>query len=410
MIDFTRFWTEHRTTYQDQYYAPGAIDAEVNRGVTADAILAWERQYGVTLPEPIRTVLGLRNGGCVRNCSVEVLPLGAIVPADDDFWDHTDIDEDEVPEHNLMFAFGSENQSGGTLLMNFNANGPEGAPSVYIDYHGESSSLVSDTIIEFFEAQLAASPRPSVDWSVTEARRGITIIARETIDLSALYKGKAASEDQVLARVNDALVLFKRQQSPIGTTLTRTTLPLPLEEEAAEIGPHRPAPLPTFVLHLQPADTDGISHEESQTDLDGLWKNSTQEGTPIYVTWESTDRDRLEALRTKLFGNEAATGLEVKEKRQADLKKSLDGLPPNQRTAALLQAAMAMKQEADAQFAARYGDLVGNVSPELAAAADAVRLRMEAMAKKVQQKSAANPVDPETVEQMQEYLKGLGGK
>ena len=410
MIDFTRFWTEDRTTYQDQYYAPGAIDAEVNRGVTADAILAWERQFGVTLPEPIRTALGLRNGGCVRNTSVEVLPLAAIVPADDDFWDHTDIDEDEVPDHNLMFVFGCENQSGGTFLMNFNANGPEGAPSVYIDYHGESSSFFSDTITAFFNAQLAASPEPGVDWSETEARRGVSIIACETIDLSALYKGKAASEDQVLARMNETLVLFKRQQSPGGTTLSRTTLPLPLEEEAAGIRPHRPAPLPTFVLHLQPADADDITHEESQTDEVGLWKNSTQRGTPIYATFESTDRDRLQALRTKLFGNEAATGLENKENRQADLKKSLDGLPPNQRTAALLQAAMAMKQETDAQFAARFPALAGNAPPELAAAAEAIRLRMEAMAKQIQQKSAANPVDPETVKKMQEYLKGLGGK
>ena len=133
-------------------------------------------------------------------------------------------------------------------------------------------------------------------------------------------------------------------------------------------------------------------------------------GTPIYVTFESTDRDRLQSLRTKLFGNEAAAGLEAKEDRQADLKKSLDGLPPDQRTAALLQAAMAMKQEIDRQFAAQFGDLVGSVPPEMAAAAEAIRLKTEEMAKKVQQKSAANPVDPETVKTMQEYLRGLGGK
>ena len=410
MIDFIRFWTEDRTTYQDRDFAPGVIDPEVNRGVTADAILAWERQYGVTLPEPIRTALSLRNGGCVRNTSIEVLPLAAIVPVDDDFWEHTDIDEDEVPEHNLLFEFGSHNECGGTFLMNFNANGPEGAPSVYIDYHGESSSLFSDTITEFFDDQLAASPEPVVDWSETKQVRGITIIARETIDLSALYEGKAASEDQVLARVDEALVLFKREQSPRGTTLTRTTLPLPLEEEAAGVGPHRPAPLPTFVLHLQPADTDGIIHKAAETDEDGRWKNSTQVGTPIYVMFESPDRESLQALRTKLFGNEAATGLKAKEDRQADLKKSLDELPPDQRTAALIQAAMAMKKETDAQFAARYGDLAGGVSPELAAAANAVRMRMEAMAKQALQKSAANPVDPETVKKMQEYLRALGGK
>ncbi len=362
------------------------------------------------MPEPIRTALGLRNGGCVRNTSIEVLPLAAIVPADDDFWDHTDIDEDEVPEHNLMFAFGSENESSGTLFMNFNANGPEGAPSVYIDYHGESSSLLNETIAGFFDNQLAASPGPSVDWSETEAKRGITVIARETIDLSALYKGKPASEDQVLARVDDALVLFTRASLPGGTTLTRTTIPLPLEEAVAEIEPHRPAPLSTFILLLEPTDTDGIIHEESATDKDGLWKNSTQEGTPVYVTFESTDRGRLESLRAQLFGAEAAAGLEAKEVRQADLKKSLDGLPPDQRTAALLQAAMAMKQETDAQFAAQYPDLAGSVPPAAAAAAEAIRLRMEEMAKRVQQKSAANPVDPGTLKKMQEYLRGLWGK
>ena len=78
----------------------------------------------MTLPEPIRTALGIRNGGSVRNTSIDVLPLDQIVPVDDDFWRRTEIDEDEAPDHALMFVFGHENEVGGTFLMNFNADGP----------------------------------------------------------------------------------------------------------------------------------------------------------------------------------------------------------------------------------------------------------------------------------------------
>src|SRR5262249_51199189 len=120
MINFERFWMEG----DDPYMTPG----ETGPALTPDAIPAWEQVHGVTLPEPIRTALGLRNGGVVRNTPFQILPLEQIVPVDDDFWTFTEIEDDEAPDHGLMFVCGYELQTGATILMNFNAQGPEGPP------------------------------------------------------------------------------------------------------------------------------------------------------------------------------------------------------------------------------------------------------------------------------------------
>ncbi len=394
MIDFERFWQKgSNNPYEDE----GPDGVEDPPGVTAEEIREWEQQYGVTLPEPIRTALGLRNGGSVRNTSIEVLPLDQIVPVDDDFCQHTDIDEDEAPDHGLLFVFGYEMECGGTFLLNFNAQGPGGPPSVYIDHHGESTYLVDDTIGGLFESALASSDVPEVNWS--EGAEDLPIVARETIDLTALWRDEAASLDQILARQGESLVLFTRERSPRGEVLTRTTLPLPLE--AAAVQPLRPAPNATFALHLQPAVSDGIVQVRSETNDDGRWKNSVGHGAPIYVNFESTDRDRLRALRAQLLGDEGAARAQAGEDRQSALSETLGALSPEQRTAAMLQAALNMRAEAEREF----GDL-GPVPPELAGAAEAMRLRLEAMAEQVRQKAAANPPDPETVRRIEGLLRG----
>jgi hypothetical protein len=392
MIDFDRFWMKGNSPYEDE--SAGA-EGEVPRGVTAQEILSWEREYGVTLPEPIRTALSRRNGGFVRNAPIAVLPLDQIVPVDDDFWEHTEIEEEEAPDHGLLFAFGYETE-GGTFLMNFNARGPGGPPNVYIDHHGESTYLVNETIGGLFDAALRSSDGPSVDWS--EAEASPDLIARETIDMSQVYGGKPASKEQILARRGEALILFTRQLSPAGETLTRTTLPLPLDAGWAEVRPRARA---TFALHLQPTESAGIIRVESETNDKGGWKNSSNQGVPIYVTFDSTDRDRLQSLRTKLFGTEDSDRAQTIQDRQIALQKMLDTLPPQQRTAAILQAVQAHKEETDRQFAAQFGDL-GIVPPELSDTAELLRLKLDQMERALQ-RTAANPLDPEILRRMQGY-------
>ena len=404
MIDFDRFWAEGNSPYVEE--DEDEEETEVPSGVTPGEILAWEGQHGVKLPEPLRAALGIRNGGYVRDTDVEVLPLDQFEPVDDDFWKWTEIEEDEAPDHGLLFAFGNEAQSGGTYLLNFNERGPEGPPSVYIDIHGETTYRINDSILGFFEAELASDAGPSVDWS--EAESSPSVVARESIDESALHDGEPASNDQILAREGGALILFTRHRSPEGESLTRTRLPLPLDTDAFEVPRTRPAPIGTFILHLQPEQTEGIVHARSERIDDGRWKNSTGRGVPIFVMFESTDRGRLEAVRTEVFGVEGAASIQARYDRQAEAEAMLGTLTPEQRSAAFLQAALNRREEVQAQFAASGG--LDDLPPELAEAARLMRLRMEQMAEMVRQRAAANPPDAETIQRVEGYLRDQGPK
>jgi hypothetical protein len=403
MIDFERFWTDGGHDYDD--FEDGEafdeeMDAEPPAGVSEKEIRAWEKKHGVKLPELLRTVLALRNGGCVRNTSLEILPLETIEPVDEDFWEWTELDEDEAPDHHLMFTFGEESETGATLLMNFNARGPKGEPSVYFDHHGESTYLENDTLSGFFEAMLASSEAPSVDWSETER---LDVAARASIDLSPMYGGQTASLDQVLAREGSTLVLFSRERSPEGERLTRTTLPLPLDPSWAEVSPLRPAPIATHSLHLQPEESDDIIEKQSERNDDGRWRNTTGRGAPIYVTFESADREGLEALRKQLLGAEGASRAQAKQERQQRLEQTLDGLAPEQRMAALMQAALVMKDKMDREFGGGLADTSGLPSG-LAKAAEAMQKKMQQMVQKAEEHIAANPVDAETMRQIERML------
>jgi hypothetical protein len=397
MIDFERFWREGYNPY-------GAPEEEAPPGVTAEEIRAWEGEHGVTLPEPLRTALGLRNGGSVRNTSISVLSLGEIVPVDDDFWEWAGIDAEEAPDRGLVFVFGHDEEVGGTYLMNFNAQDRYHPPRVYIHHHGESTYLVSDSIGDLFESRLASSVVPAVNWS--EAMEDLPVVARETIDLSALWEGKPASLDQILARQGEALVLFTRERSPEGEVLTRTRLPLPLHAPWAGIRPRRPGPPATFALHLPPVESDGIVKFRSETNDDGRWKNTTSHGAS--ATFESTDRDRLRALRTQLLGDEGAGRAQASEDRLAALHAALEAtlelLAPEQRSAAMTQVVLAMRLVASRRFAEQFGD-PGPMPAGLAGAAEATRRNMEEITEEIRQESA-NPIDPEVVRWIEDLLRG----
>jgi hypothetical protein len=200
------------------------------------------------------------------------------------------------------------------------------------------------------------------------------------------------------------LILFTRQRLPEGESLTRTTLPLPLDAAWAEVRPYRPGQVATFSLHLQPAESDGIVEVRSETNDDGRWKTSTSHGVPIYVMFESTDRDRLRALRSQLLGDEAAARAQAKQDRQAEFQETLEGLSPEQRSAALMQAALNM-----GAVGGPLGDLAG-MPPELAEAAEAMRRRLAEMTEQIQKRAAANPPDPETIRRIEGYLREPGAE
>jgi hypothetical protein len=398
MIDFSRFWMAGDERYEDEDFDESESGDDVPPAATAAEIVDWERRHAVRLPEPIRTAIAIQNGGCVRNSSVEILPLAQIQPVDEEFWEYTELNEDEAADRDLLFVFGNEAETGADLLMNFNARGPSGDPSVYVNHHGESTDLVNESLSAFFAAELAGAPEPSVDW-----RQAVTAgepVAREVVDLSRFHGGSAVFE-QILLRAGQELLLFTNERSGRDETLSRTTLPLPLDPEWAQIRPFRPPPIGTFGLHLQPVESDGIVEKRSHKTADGHWKNTTSHGTPIYVMFESTDRDKLEALRAQVLGSDGAAKAEAKQARDADFQASLAKLSPEQRMAALLNEALDFKNEADRQFASQFADLsTAAIPPELAQAGQAIRQKLEQMTEMARKKIADTPVDPEVLKQI----------
>jgi hypothetical protein len=329
MIDFDRFW--------------GGRQGLTAPGVSEPQVQAWEARHQVALPASLRSALRRRDGGPVRDVEVEIFPLGEIEPADEEF---LRFDEDVDRDPALVFRFGIGRESCGDYLMDYNTGGPEASPSVYIHYNdGTGATLIEHSFDDFFERLAARSPAPDVDWS--EAEPSQDVLARETVDLTAFHRAEAHLT-QVLVRQGDSLVLYTREVSPQGETLSKTTLPLPIHGALVMVQRMRPAPNLTFGLHLQPEGHEGIVRLESRRKGDAAWVNTKTEGAPIYVRFESADRDRLEALRGRLLGGSGTQSSAVAGPGRAASEDP---------SIAYLKRAMELKEAAGQRRAPLPGDL-----------------------------------------------------
>ncbi len=336
--------------------AAGARDRiNLNRarpGVDAAALDAWENEHGVTLPKLLRTVLGWQNGGYFRESEIEIFSLNAIVPVDDDFGRFDEIPKSEAADQSLVFVFGTHAEDGAQLLLNFNARGPTNEPSVYIYYNdGTGAKLIAKSLDEFLAEDPAFSTESGVDWA--RSQEGIVIIASEAIDFTYVEGGRGRLE-QVLGRTGEAVVLVTRLEDSDGVELTRTVLPLPLDDFDSSIEPCRTGPTETFGLHLQPEEIDGIVCVQSTQTKDGRWENRTTHGMPIYGLFESTSSDRLEDLRKRLFESSASPRSKDKYEVKSDPTAfdRINSLSLADRRIATLLAAQKVKAEAEAKLAA----------------------------------------------------------
>lgn len=337
MIDFDRFWED-----EEGPAASGAGEQHVE---------AWEAQNQVALPTTLRSALRRRDGGLVRDTEIKILPLGEIQPADEEY---LGFDEDPHRDLALVFRFGLDMESGGDYLMDYNAGGASESPSVYIHYNdGTGATLIDESFDDFIENLVADSPGPDVDW--TEAERIQDVVARETVDLTAFH-GAPAHIEQALVRQGNSLVLYSREVSPDGETLAKTTLPLPIHGALTMVQRMRPAPNPTFGLHLQPENHEGIVRLESRHEGDDPWVNTATQGAPVYVRFESADRDRLEAIRGLLFGG-AGVRPAVGAGPSPDVSTAgLDVVSRADPAIELLRMTMELKAEATRRFASPPGD------------------------------------------------------
>ena len=239
--------------------------------------------------------------------------------------------------------------------------------------------------------QRTFSNEPAVDWP--GSRDGIETIVSETIDITYVEGGRGRLE-QVLGRTPKAVVLLTRLEDDETHQLTRMVVPIPLDDFESTIEPCRNKPDVTFALHLQPEQLDGIVCTQSTQLEDGRWENRTTQGVPIYGMFESTDRDRLENLRNRLFGTSAAAQLKVQDEVRSDptALERLNSLSPEDRLVATLLAAQKVKAELEQRLA---------TGPSSIDAAEAfvtrhkITLMDEAIARALSA-GAQQTVDPET--------------
>jgi hypothetical protein len=403
MIDFNRFWAEagcapgmskeETEEYLKQEMGGMPLAALVpdrlldpGPGVTEQEIEALEHERGVRLPDVLRQALALQNGGYLRDSAFRVLPLEEIVPNDEEFWEYASYEEEEVPDQSLVFQFG-EDEFGGACHLNY-ARGAHEEPSVYV-YHSDPGDFdrCADSVTKFFSRMLRTAEAPSVDWSETAS---LEVVARETIDLSQLYR-KSAEKELILGRQGGTLVLFTHERSPNAETFTKTTLPEPLVQELAMIQRLRPDPVHTYGLILQPKESDGIVAVESKRTRDGKWKNSKTNGVPICVLFESHDRARLETLRRALFGEKAAGRAQAQEERQEELQRRMGALSPAERQAAGMSMFQQMRQRLFPGGPPKPEDM----PPEAAALQELLQKKLAEIEQRVRENTGGQPVNPE---------------
>jgi hypothetical protein len=316
MIDLDRFWMDDGRAGEDREEQPGATPEELEE---------WQERHGVVLPRLLREVLARKDGGALRDAPIEILPLGEIKPVGEEFWERAWFDE-EVEDRGLVFEFAQHGEVDLGFLLDFNANGPGGEPRVLFYTHGDCDvELAADSFDEFLEAEVGTEETPAVDWDETAA--DADVIGRELVETSS-WDGAQSSLEQVLIRRGEGLVLYTRLCEAGAEVLTRTTLPGPIVASLATISAYRPPPTPSFALHLQSQEFEGIVYLASSRAGDSGWKNTESHGTPIYVAFESADRGRLEALRAAVLGPDASIA-ESREASQAAADEPRDPAAPD---------------------------------------------------------------------------------
>lgn len=152
------------------FWAPGQSQSPV----TEDQVRQCEAEFGVTFPRALLQVLQVHNGGSVRGAySLEILPLVTSKRAErirpltefaaaGEYLDDEALESiaEEIGDPRLLLVLAFDGAYG--FALNFNANGPQGEPTVHmIDLGGNfmfgESRQIAATFQEVVDKVLAAT-------------------------------------------------------------------------------------------------------------------------------------------------------------------------------------------------------------------------------------------------------------
>jgi hypothetical protein len=421
MIDFNRFWAEEgclpgMSKAQSEAYVrdlaseQGVTAEELSKsfphlsrkrrpGVTTENIRNWERKRGVRLPEVLREAFARQDGGFVRETTFRILPLAKIAPPDSELRECLEYDENEIPDQTRFLRFAEDAERDETYFLNYGITGARGEPSVF-EWHSDPGELTrcAKSVTKFLDRMIETFDAPSVDWSQTEA---VKVLARETIDESAVYRAPAERE-QILGRLGETLVLFVRERTPHGETLSKLTIAEPLAGEMTMIWPGGPA-TETCRLQIYPRNPDGVVGISSERTSDGRWKNHQRDAVPMF---DSRNRESLVAIRRTLLGDEVASQVEQQHdalvrrgQQMVQLQQVVKNLRPEQQQAAAMQLFLHMGAEFGLTGAASQPEIA---DPRLARIRETMQEKLREMQEKARKFVEENPVNPEISRLMQQ--------
>lgn len=342
-----------------QFWSP---DDESQGGsqLSEQAIQDAATRLGVSFPDAFARLYSAQNGGRVRDEDLTLFPLptskgtggfgvvdsARFIAEDDEFARELVLEELGDPQLVVLIA----GDDGHTYhALDFNPNGPQGEPRVvWLDFECSEWSEVSPTFSQFVEELMQSDDECAVD--LGEIKR-LRLVAHETIDYE-YENGMRDRVDQHLCDAGNALILFVDNDSPDGLELSRVEIARPLDADSCIISPLRPAPHPTWMLMLHSEVEDGILWTSSRRTGDGRWKNGTCQGTPIYASFESSDKSRLKDLRTKLLGGDISERAAAQEEWQ----ERMEDMSEDEMEAAFPHLMLQMMGEME--------ELVGNLDPD----------------------------------------------
>ncbi|MDB5336297.1 MAG: hypothetical protein JWN70_1916 [Planctomycetaceae bacterium] len=187
---------------------------------------------------------------------------------------------------------------------------------------------------------LRADLQPSIAWSEIDS---MEIVARQFVELPA-PGSRTRTQEQVLCTSGEMFVLFSKCHDSGG--LSRIRFSRNLDGHRMKLTEWMPLPTPIYRLRLWPIDGASTMFDNTSPTWFGLWRNEPpfSPGSDICFI-DSTDRQLLSDLRSKLLDGNVPDSLRVEEERQERFKSLSEKEQRAEFAAQLLQARAAAHRQ-----------------------------------------------------------------
>lgn len=283
------------------------------KGVDETTFAEFERRYGVSLPERLKALYRIQNGGILRDVedvekfaplNFHLEPHQRICPFSDwitgdpvrdaDFLEYAEEFESEYGAVNKIVLVAMAYS--GWFALNYNAIDENGEPPViFLQFAVTMSESEPRNVAPSFSVWIdeltLGNAECAVDW---EEHRNYPTLFAETIEADYPDVGRMQVE-HILCRDGEhgILLLTRTTVKNRIKELERVSIRDGVDENWLEVREFRPKPVGTYTLMLQPADQGDIHWLTSKLKQNSAWKNEKSSGVPVSCCIESKNQNAL---------------------------------------------------------------------------------------------------------------------